>query len=201
MLIRILHIVFACLLALSCSAQYNWKLEKDQQGIKVYSSEIRQSSFKAIKVECVLSGNYKKLISILTNVPEMHKWIYKAKPARLIKQITPLDFIYLIETETPWPLSNRDAVIHFKINTDSLPKFLLISGRNANNLVAKTPGKVRVTNYKADWRVMMPTATTLQIQYIIELDPGGDIPGWISNSFISKGPFETFSNLAKKLKQ
>jgi len=201
MLIRILHIVFTSLLAVTCSAQYNWKLEKDQQGIKVYSSEIRQSSFKAIKVECVLSGNYKKLISILTNVPEMHKWIYKAKPARLIKQVSPLDIIYLTETETPWPLSNRDAVIHLKINTDSLPKYLLISGRNENNLVAKIPGKVRVNNYKADWRVSMPTAKTLQIHYIIELDPGGDIPGWISNSFISKGPFETFSNLAKKLKQ
>ncbi len=201
MLIRILHIIFTSLLAVTCAAQYNWKLEKDQQGIKVYSSEIRQSAFKAIKVECVLNGNYKKLVSILTNVPEMHKWIYKAKPARLIKQISPQEIIYHTETETPWPLSNRDAVIHLKVNTDSLPKFLLISGRNENNLVAKTPGKVRVNYYKADWRVTMPTATTIKIHYIIELDPGGDIPGWISNSFISKGPFETFSNLAKKLKQ
>ncbi len=201
MLIRILHIVFTSLLAVTCSAQYNWKLEKDQQGIKVYSSEIRQSAFKAIKVECVLSGNYKKLISILTDVPEMNKWIYKAKPAKLVKKISPEDIIYHTETETPWPLSNRDAVIHLKVNTDSLPKVLHITGRNENNLVAKIPGKVRVTYYKADWRVTMPTATTLKIHYIIELDPGGDIPGWISNMFVSKGPFETFSNLSKKLKE
>lgn len=201
MLIRILHIVFTSLLAVTCSAQYNWKLEKDQQGIKVYSSEIRQSAFKAIKVECVLSGNYKKLISILTDVPEMNKWIYKAKPAKLVKQVSPQDIIYHTETETPWPLSNRDAVIHLKINTDSLPKNLHITGRNENNLVAKIPGKVRVSYYKADWRVTMPTATTLKIHYIIELDPGGDIPGWISNMFVSKGPYETFGNLAKKLKE
>ena len=65
MLIRILHIIFTSLLAVTCAAQYNWKLEKDQQGIKVYSSDVSNSAFKAIKVECTLTGNYKKLIDML----------------------------------------------------------------------------------------------------------------------------------------
>ena len=35
--------------------------------------------------------------------------------------------------------------------------------------------------------------------YILELDPGGSLPGWVANMFAEKGPFGTFSNLAKQL--
>jgi hypothetical protein len=47
----------------------------------------------------------------------------------------------------------------------------------------------------------MPAPQTIHINYEVEVDPGGSIPGWIANMFVDKGPFETFSNLAKKLKE
>jgi hypothetical protein len=46
----------------------------------------------------------------------------------------------------------------------------------------------------------MPQAGTIYIIYEVEVDPGGSIPGWIANMFVAKGPFETFGNLGKKLK-
>ena len=101
----------------------------------------------------------------------------------------------------PWPLTNRDAVIHFKISTDSLPKYMIITGRSEPGLVPQTPGIVRVEHYVADWKVTQASNKTLHINYQVEVDPEGNIPGWIANMFVEKGPFETFSNLAKKLKE
>jgi hypothetical protein len=39
----------------------------------------------------------------------------------------------------------------------------------------------------------------MHLQYILQLDPGGSIPGWILNMFATKGPMETFEHLKKKL--
>jgi hypothetical protein len=40
----------------------------------------------------------------------------------------------------------------------------------------------------------------LFIVYFLEMDPGGSVPAWITNMFVAKGPYETFSNLAEVLK-
>ena len=157
------------------------------------------SVFKAIKVECTLTGNYTKLVSILTNVPQLSNWIYNSKTTKLLKQNNPNDIIYYSETHLPWPLANRDAVIHLQIRTDSLPHFMTITGNSKPGMVPDSPKKVRVSHYKAGWKVNMPTPNTIHINYILELDPGGGIPGWVANMFAEKGPFGTFSNLAKQL--
>ena len=200
-MLRLFLIPLLCLLLIPSSAQYNWKLEKQKDGISVYLSDVQGSSFKAVKVECTLTGTYAKLISLLTNVSQFSKWIYNNKSSKLLKQNTPLDFIYYSETHMPWPLSNRDAVIHLQIKTDSLPRFLSITGNGEPDLFPRMISRVRVPHYKANWKVTMPTAKTIQISYLLEIDPGGSIPAWIANSFADKGPYGTFSNIAEQLKK
>lgn len=200
-MIRFLYILFIILLPGICLCQYNWKLEKNEQGIKVYSSDVSNSVFKAIKVECTLTGTYKKLIDILSDVPQFNKWIYHSKTSRLLQKNSAYDFVYHTETTLPWPMSNRDAIIHIRVNTDSLPKFITISGKGEPGRIPKTPGLVRVSHYTAKWKVTMLSAQTIGIYYELEVDPGGSLPAWMANMFAAKGPFETFSNLAKKLKE
>lgn len=200
-MLRIPVLVLCMLLLKPCSAQYNWKLEKQKNGISVYLSDVAGSKFKAIKVECTLPGTYAKLISTLTKVDLFNTWIYSNKLSKVIKQNTPLDIIYYSETHLPFPLSNRDAIIHMRIKTDSLPKALTISGWGEPESFPEIPGKERVQHYKASWRVTMPTSQALQISYILEIDPGGSIPAWIANSFADKGPYGTFVNLAEQLKK
>ena len=184
-----------------CPAQYNWKLEKQKNGINVYLSDIPGSKYKAVKVECTLAGTYSKLITTLINVSGFSKWIYSNKLSKIIKQNTPLDFVYYSETNMPFPLSNRDAIIHLRIKTDSLPKFLSISGTGEPDFFPEIPGKERVPHYKASWKVTMPTTQTIKIYYLLEIDPGGNIPAWIANSYADKGPYGTFINLAEQLKK
>src|SRR5688572_17671838 len=135
------HLFFILLISLftgTVFGQYNWKLEKDQNGIKVYYSDKPNSVFKAIKVDCTFTGNYNDLISILTDVSQFNKWIYHSKSTKLLKQYSAYDIIYHTETEMPWPMTNRDAVIHLRINTDSLPKFLTITGSSEPDLVPRS---------------------------------------------------------------
>jgi hypothetical protein len=187
--------------ASNIEGQYNWKLSKEKDGIKVYQSEVQHSNYKAIKVECTLEGNYDKLIAILNNVDGQKDWVYHNKISYIVKQVNPYEFFYYTEASLPWPMSNRDAVVHLKIDRDSLNRFLKITSNSVPDYISEKSGKVRVTSSTIRWDVTMPTTKTINISYIFEAEPGGSIPAWVANAFVDKGPYETFKKLGEILKQ
>lgn len=181
-------------------SQYKWKLNKDKDGIKVYLAENPRSKFKSVRVECTLSGTYDKLISILTDIDHLKDWVYNTKMSYLIKKNSPYDLFYYTETYIPWPMSNRDAVVHLRIVKDSLLRYIKIVSTNENRLVPEKDGKVRILYSSVNWYVTMPTSKTISIIYTFEADPGGNLPAWVVNSFADKGPYESFKKLSELLK-
>ena len=198
-MLRIVCLLFFSVLLLESTGQYNWKQERDENGIKVFSSDIVNADYKAVKVECTFHGTYSKLISIVSNVSHNNEWVYNSKKNHVLRKNNSRDFIYYTETRFPWPMSNRDVVIHLRIQTDSLPKFLIISGTGEPNFIPEILSKVRVPHYLAKWKVTMPAPQTIRISYVLEADPGGSIPTWLANIFIDKGPYETFKKLSVML--
>jgi hypothetical protein len=200
-------IKFSCSLLLclfiasSIFAQYNWELSKDKDGIKVYQSDINNSKFKCIKVECTLAGNYNKLMNILSNVSHHKDWVYNNKTAYIIKNVSPVEYYYYTETSIPWPMSNRDALVHVTINKDSLNRFLNINEVSESNYVPEKSGIIRVPRSTVSWYVTMPTSNTVSIVYIFDADPGGSAPAWLVNMFVDKAPYESFKKLSELLKQ
>jgi hypothetical protein len=122
-MIEITCLIFCSAFTSTTFGQYNWKLSKEKDGIRVYQSDVQHSNYKSIKVECTLEGNYDKLITVLNNVSHQKDWVYHNKTSYIIKQVSPYEFWYYMETFLPWPMSNRDAVVHLKMNKDSLIVF------------------------------------------------------------------------------
>jgi len=190
-----------CLFGFTALSQYKWKLSKDKDGIKVFLAENPKSRYKSIKVECTLPGNYDKLISILTNVDHLKDWVYNTKTSYLIKKITPYDLYYYMETSIPWPMTNRDAVVHLRITKDTLQRFVRVSAISDPLLIPEREDKIRIPRSNVSWHVTMPTKNTISIIYVFEADPGGNLPGWVVNSFADKGPYESFKKLGEILKK
>ena len=200
-LISFVFLVFSFFIESTAIGQYNWKLTRNSEGISVYQSPVKNSAYKSIKVECTLEGNYEKLLAVITNVNGYTEWVYNNKTASLLKKAGPFEFYYYSETSLPWPMSNRDAVMHTTITRDSLNRFLKIHSVNDVGVVAEEPGKVRVPYSVINWYVTMPSERAIHIVYTFEADPGGSIPAWIVNGFADKGPFESFKKLGELLKQ
>jgi hypothetical protein len=201
MIARSSWLIFFGLMFLYGSAQYKWKMTRDEDGIKIFESEKAGAKFKSVKVETTLEGNYDKLIAVLTDISNHKEWIYNTKTSYLIKRITPYDLYYYSEAIMPWPTTNRDAVVHLRIIRDSLPKFLKVSALSEPNFIGKKEGKVRVPYSSATWFVTMPTSRTIHIVYVFEADPGGSLPAWLVNMFADKGPYESFKKLGEILKK
>ena len=192
---------FSLMITSGFAQTYNWKLSKDKDGIKVYVAESPISKFKVIKVECTLFGTFDKLASVLTDIGHLKDWGYSTKGSYLIKKFSPYELYYYTETYLPWPMSNRDAVVHMKITRDSLQRFMSVTLTGENKFVPDKSGKVRVGSLNINWYVTMPTSNTINIVYTFEANPGGSVPAWLVNSFVDKGPYETFKKLSDVLKR
>jgi hypothetical protein len=199
--IKILFFIFFSALVSFSLGQTNWKLTKDKDGIRIFQKDIKNSDFKSIRVECTLQGNFDKLIAIINNVNNYKDWVYNNKMTSLLKRISPYEFYYYTEAYLPWPLDNRDAVMHTTITRDSLNRFIKINSIAVPNYAAQKSGKVRIKKSNINWYVTRPSLSTIQIIYTFETDPAGNVPVWLVNSFADKGPYESFKKLAELLKK
>lgn len=186
---------------LSLFSQYQWKLEKDKNGIQIYISEVSYSKFKAAKVVCTFEGDCEKLMGILTDVPSMSEWVFRSVACKILEKKGPYDFTYHTVTDMPWPTEDRETIIRLNFNTDSLPQYLRIEGVDVPNMAQVKKGLTRVEDYHAIWDVRQITPESVSVEYFIHIDPGGGVPSWIVNMMIEKGPYETFNDLAQKMKE
>ncbi len=181
-------------------AQNEWKLSREGNGIKVYTQKMEDSKFKSVKVECNFSGTIDKLVAILKNVDGNIKWVYNTRRTYSIKTISNNEFIYYAETTLPWPLANRDVVINMLFNKDSMNKTLLVKATGIKDETTTKNNIVRIPYFNGLWLVASTDETHIHISYTLSVDPGGSIPAWAYNKFVSKGPYNTFNNLAALLK-
>jgi hypothetical protein len=182
-------------------AALNWQLVKDKDAVKVYTASPTTGSFKYIKVEALLDGTIEKFVSVFKNVASQPQWVYKTKKAYIIRANTATDLLYYNETSLPWPMSNRDIAIHMKITEDKANRQLFITSEGVQAAIPVNGNIVRVPHYQGDWTVRDAGANKIQVHYFLDIDPGGTMPAWIINLFITKGPYETFISLAEQLKK
>lgn len=176
-----------------------WQLVKDKDAIKVYTAEAASGSLKYIKVEADLNGTIKNFNAVIRDVPNQTRWVYKTKRSYIIRANSENDLLYYNETTLPWPMSNRDAAIHMKIMEDTLHHELFVTTVGEAAAIPETDKLVRVPRFLGNWSVRNAGAGKIHVHYFLYIDPGGTIPAWVINLFITKGPYETFIGLANQL--
>ena len=194
-------ILLVCLYSRAqASSMLNWQLVKDKDAVKVYTATPTSGTLKYIKVEALLNGTIDKFLTIFKNVPNQTQWVYKAKRSYIIRTNAYDDLLYYNQTSLPWPMNDRDVAIHMKIKEDTLHQQVFITSVGVPTAIPVKDNIIRVPHFEGNWTVRAAGPNKIQVYYFLNLDPGGSIPAWISNLFITKGPYETFINLANQLK-
>ncbi len=182
------------LVCMGAHAQPNWSLKKDEDGIKVFTSTTDNSSIKAIKVECTMAATPSQLVAYLLDIDKQPEWVYNTKSSTLLTKVKDNELIFYSVTEVPWPCTNRDYIAHFTINQVA-PDHIVIDSKAEPDRLPRKDGIVRVKSSIAHWDITTTGPNTLNIVYTVQFDPGGAIPAWLINLFLTKGPYHTFEKL------
>lgn len=197
----IFFLLLGLFLGVPVFSQGDWTLVNNEKWIQIYKSGMSNSSYKRIKVECTIDGTMEKLVKILNDVSNHKNWIYNTKQSYIVKRISTTEYYYYTETTLPWPMQNRDAVVHIKFQKDAANETLNIAAEGQPDYLPAVNGKVRVPRSANTWKVTVPAPNKLQIVYVFEAEPGGGLPPWLVNTFVNKGPYESFRKLSELLKK
>lgn len=198
---RLLHtIAFLTLFSSTSIAQLeDCDLRKSAEGIEVYTCPVADAKINSIQSSFTLSASISELSKALLDLENFHQWQYKIGKTELLKRISAEEFIYRAELMTPWPVSNRDMILHVKLSRGPGPDEYHFSAIGKPDLIPPRKGFVRVPLSESHWYITVVHHRKLEIRHSILIDPGGAIPAWLMNLSLAEGPFETFKNLREYL--
>jgi len=180
-------------------AQENCQIKKDKDGIKVYLCETEDSPFKTIKVDFEAKTTLKHYAAGILDIDNYKEWQYSVLDVYTLTQISNNELIYYGEIETPWPLSHRDVVFNLKISQNSNTKTLTITLKQLPNYIPHKTGIVRVPSAESKLTVTPIDELHVKVRYILQIDPGGDVPAFLANLFAAQTPWQTFYNYRSRL--
>ncbi|MGZ4054989.1 MAG: START domain-containing protein [Bacteroidia bacterium] len=196
---RILFIFFTLLLLFSFKSYQEendtWQLKKSESGISIYTRDAKNSNFKELKSVTYFKTSLSSIIALIDDFESYPQWVYRCGVSKTIKKNSDKDFIHYQSVTAPWPVDNRDFVVHVKISQDPDTKVVNQTVTCIPDYIPKVPGHVRITEFDARWTLTPLKDGTVKTEYQLLVNPGGAIPAWIVNLAVVDGPFETALNM------
>jgi len=145
-----------------------WKHTREGDGIIVYTRGGESSGFKEIKATVTMDCSLQTMVATLTDYNNYKNWIYSTSQSYTVTKVSDFENVVYQYIDAPWPLSDRDVCMRIKLAQD--PK-------------------------TAHWVIVPIAKNKLSCTYTLKTNPGGAVPAWIANMFITDGPYESILKL------
>ncbi len=176
-----------------------WKLSKSSDRIKAYYKKNDSSQLKRVKVETVVKASLKELVAAVKDAQNHHKWVFMNCQSEVIEESDDFNWVYSGVTDLPWPASDRDYITVVKMKQNPIDYSVEINALAAPDFIPQKEGFVRIRLIKSSWLFNPLGNGEVHIVFKMEVDPGGNIPIWLVNLAVTKGPYKTVEGLLKQV--
>ncbi len=158
----------------------SWKAFETINGVTLYRKDIPGAPLPAYRAVGEFHVSIGKLARLCFDVSYHARWMAKIRIAQVIREISPTEKIEHIVLGTPWPISDRDAVVRLKMTTDEAKHQVTLDFESTEDSLAPEPGtRVRAWMYPS--KVVfteLPHGKT-RVEAEANVDPRGFIPRWM----------------------
>ena len=179
----------------------DWYLEKEEDNIEVFVAKVKGSAVKSFRGVVIVESSLKSVMSVIADTSSYPRWLHNCKRATTIKRLGDNEIFNHIVTDMPWPVVDRDTVVHSIKTQNDTTHQVTIQFIAKPGLLDKLPKTVRITKMQGLWELTPLENGQLKIIYQMSIDPGGSIPKWLVNSMVVDIPFHTLNNLRRVAKE
>ncbi len=176
-----------------------WLLKNDKDNVKVFYK--KTESIQEVKLVTSLKTTLSGMVDLLSEVENYPTWGYKVVESRLLKRVSDTEMYYYTRLDFPWPLADRDLVMHTILEQDPTTHRVMSTSTAAPNYLPEVPDIVRITDARTQWLLVPGQDGWVYVEYFLHTNPGGNIPDWAVNMAIDVGPRETIKSLRTLLPQ
>ncbi|MGE8419415.1 START domain protein [compost metagenome] len=173
----------------------DWKVAKDEDGIKVSLSDVAGSDYKAYRGVTLIKAPLAKVKALQEDVVGACTWIHECKSQKLLKSEGDQSWTYT-QFNTPWPVTARDSVLHVT-TTQAADGSLTRKLEGVPTYLPEEKGFVRVAKVEGFW-TLVPKDGGTEVTYQVHTEPGGSVPSMVANKFVVDAPFNTLKALKAK---
>jgi len=170
-----------------------WIFKNEKEGVKVYYR--KTSDVYELKLITSLKVSLSGLVTLLSEVDNYPKWGYKVSESRELKKVSDHETYYYSKLDFPWPLDDRDIVVHSKMEQDPVTRRVTATSIAKPDYIPATKGVIRMRNAHTSWTLLPGPGGWTYVEYYIYSDPGGSLPDWLVNMALDVGPRETIKNI------
>lgn len=194
---------FSLALLLLCftvvGAQDNWELQKEDDGIKVYTSPVEGSDIKAFKAEAIVEGSLSAFVAVLKDIASFPELYTSNMYSELIEQSDTFQLQYS-QTKLPWPLADRDGVYANTFRQHYGHKTVTMTVDAVQNIRPDEEGFVRINQATGFWMLHPLGDNTIEVTYQMHAEPGGNLPAWVINMFLVDSPIKDLKSLRERIR-
>ena len=170
----------------------DWKVAKNEDGIKVSLSPVTGSDYKAYQGVTTIKAPLAKIKALQEDVAGACAWIHECKSQKLLKAEGDQSWTYT-QFNTPWPVTARDSVLKVT-TTEGADGSLTRTLKGEPKYIPEEKGFVRVSQVEGFWK-FVPKGDQTEVTYQVHTEPGGSVPSWLANKFVVDAPFNTLKAL------
>lgn len=195
----ILFFVFACLGNIAVADSTDWVLQKNENGITVYTRYAEGTHLKEVRVVNEVSSSLSGLVALLLDVKNYPNWIYACSEAAVLKNVSSSEEYQYQVTDVPWPVTDRDVASHFKIVQDPVTRVVTATNTGQPDYIAVKEDRVRVQHFQSNYSFTPLGGGKVKVEFELYVDPSGSVPDWLINSNIVTAPYKTTLSMIKEL--
>lgn len=168
-----------CYLFISCvsfAQGTDWLLKSDKEGIKLYSKPISPEGTIQIRVVSSTTANINAVLKTSQDLSNLKERILNTQSVTILKQITPNDAYYQLISDYPWPISDRDAIMHNMITQNPSTKVIKTDAYSTPSYIAEDKNYVRIYTWETHSIISPKPNATVEIDYWFKYNAGGDVP-------------------------
>ena len=146
--------IFSLLTAAFVQAQSanNWELKGEKDGIKIYHQ--RTEGLMHVKLATSLKAPLAGIVKLFSDVSTYTLWGYKIVEARQLRRVSDTEMYYYAKYDFPWPFSDRDIILHSKLEQNPQTKAITITNTPKPDYLPEINGIERIKNTSTKWRFM-----------------------------------------------
>ena len=201
-------LILVPLLTVGCSSSFcaetteiQWKQVKDQHGIQVYTRTIEGFNIIEFKGITRIETSMASLLALIRDIEATPQWVANCTESKILKRISDNETYTYSLSNAPWPVQNRDAVVHNVISIDPKTSVVTVRQTGHPDYMKEKKKVIRVRRLEGFWQFTPKEQGQIEVVYQLLSDPSGKIPAWLINASIVSQPYETLLSMKKIVRQ
>ncbi len=176
--------VLACIGALTCamahaSAQAEWQRIRVHDGIMSWESERPGQPLSAYRARTVLRASAWEAVAVLEDVERACEWTSHCAEMKPVPGGSDGARLVYARMDAPWPVRDRDVVVEVRAAYDVPGELTLQIAASSRPRLPPVADVVRMLRFRAHYRFRLLADERCEVEYQIDVDPGGTLPDWL----------------------